>query len=116
MLSVAFRNRGFGARRKQGTCRFLALAILRVDAELGWVTGDMSDAELREVEQRVAEALRTAPVPWRGWLETRGATAGTSFIEVGGDPELDVEIYVDLHVGARAPGLSSLAQLCAVGG
>lgn len=34
------------------------------------------------------------------FLETREATGGCSFVRLGEDPDLDQEMYVDIHVGA----------------
>lgn len=59
------------------------------------------DPELTEIEQRATQALDVAPAPWKPLLETRHGIGGCSFIQLGDDPEVDHEKYVDLHLGAR---------------
>lgn len=61
---------------------------------------ELSDADLDEIEQRVKKALEVAPPPWVEHLESRYATGGTSFVQVGAseiDPE--IEMYVNVQVG-----------------
>jgi hypothetical protein len=58
----------------------------------------LSDADIEQIEQRVAKALEVAPPPWVEYLESRYSTGGSSFIQAGGD-EVDQEIYVDVHIG-----------------
>lgn len=59
----------------------------------------IEDKELGEIEQRAARAFAVAPTPWVGQLETRSAIGGQSFIQVGDDPDLDLELYVRLYNG-----------------
>jgi hypothetical protein len=59
----------------------------------------LRETDLSEVEERVSRALEVAPAPWIPLLETRHGIGGCSFIQVGDDPALDIEIYVDVHVG-----------------
>jgi hypothetical protein len=39
--------------------------------------------------------------PWRAWLETRHGTGGCSVVRCGDDPDVDIEMYVDVHMGTR---------------
>lgn len=60
----------------------------------------LSDADLDEIEQRVKKALEVAPPPWVEYLESRYATGGTSFVQVGpSDIDPEIEMYVNVHVG-----------------
>lgn len=34
-------------------------------------------------------------------LETRGGIGGCSFIQIGDDPAVDDEMYIDVHLGTR---------------
>lgn len=62
----------------------------------------LPDAELIEIQQRTIQALDVAPAPWKPWLETRdGGIGGCSFIQLGDDPDVDHEMYIDLHLGTR---------------
>ncbi|MCX5317460.1 hypothetical protein [Streptomyces sp. NBC_00154] len=61
--------------------------------------GPLSEADLDAMGKRTTAA---SPGPWVPWLETRGATGGESFIQVGpGHAEQDDEIHVHRIVGAR---------------
>ena len=62
---------------------------------------ELSDADLVEIEQRAAGALSVAPLPWSPWLETRGGIGGCSFVQFGGNPGEDNEMYFDVRLGAR---------------
>ncbi|MEV6240874.1 hypothetical protein [Lentzea sp. NPDC051838] len=59
----------------------------------------LTAADLDEIERRLRRALDVAPQPWVEFLETREGTGGGSFVRLGEDPELDQEMYVDIHVG-----------------
>jgi hypothetical protein len=61
----------------------------------------MSDEDLDQITQRVASALRVLPPPWRPWLETREGTGGCSFVQAGGEPDEDNELYFDVRLGRR---------------
>jgi hypothetical protein len=65
------------------------------------VASDLSDEDLYEIERRVASAFGVAPQPWIPWLETRDGIGGCSFVQVGGDPGEDNEIYFDVRLGHR---------------
>jgi hypothetical protein len=65
------------------------------------VNDELSDADLVEIEQRAAGALSVAPLPWSPWLETRDGTGGCSFVQFGGNPGEDNEMYFDVRLGAR---------------
>jgi hypothetical protein len=65
------------------------------------VTDALPDAELAEIEERALRALDVAPAPWNTMLETRHSIGGCSFIQLGGDPAADNEMYIDVHLGAR---------------
>lgn len=66
----------------------------------------LTDAELAEMDQRVAAA---SPGPWVPVLETRTAAGGASFIQVSPEAiqvspeasELDDELYLDRFVGTQ---------------
>lgn len=62
------------------------------------MTDRLSDADIDKIEQRVAKALEVAPQPWVEYLESRYATGGSSFVQVGGN-EVDQEIHFHVHVG-----------------
>jgi hypothetical protein len=64
------------------------------------VTDSLSDADLDDIAHRVAGALEVAPPPWEPWLETRAGTGGGSFVSLGGRPDDDNEIYLDVRLGA----------------
>lgn len=59
----------------------------------------LSDAELAEIHERLSSALKIAPPPWTAWLETRAATGGESFVQFDGDPDVDNEMYLRIHLG-----------------
>ena len=61
----------------------------------------LPDAELIEIEQRATRALDVVPTPWNPMLETRHSIGGCSFIQIGDDPAVDKEMYLDVHLGAR---------------
>lgn len=61
----------------------------------------LPDAELVEIEQRAARALDVVPTPWNPMLETLGSLGGCSFIQIGDDPAVDNEMYIDVHLGTR---------------
>ncbi|GEM_PF-6471779 len=61
----------------------------------------LSDADLDEIEQRAAGAFEVAPQPWKPWLETRDATGGCSFVQFGGDPDEDNEMYFEVRLAQR---------------
>lgn len=61
----------------------------------------LPDQELTKIEQRAMQALDVAPAPWKPQLETRHDIGGCSFIQLGNDPEVDHEMYIDLHLGTR---------------
>jgi len=61
----------------------------------------LPDAELLAIEQRAMRALNVVPTPWNPLLETRHGIGGCSFIQIGDDPAVDNEMYIDVHLGAR---------------
>jgi hypothetical protein len=61
----------------------------------------LTDAELIEIEQRASRALDVVPTPWYPQLETLHGIGGCSFIQIGEDPAVDNEMYIDAHLGAR---------------
>jgi len=65
------------------------------------MTDGVEEAELVEIEQRAVRAFAVAPPPWVAWLETRGGLGGESFIQLGLDPELDVELYIRFYTGSN---------------
>jgi len=66
------------------------------------MTEGITEAELAEIEQRVAEALAVAPAPWTSFLETRhGGIGGESFVRIGDDPVLDHELYIRLYLASE---------------
>lgn len=66
----------------------------------GRMSDRLSDADLDEIEQRVKKALEVAPSPWTEYLESRYATGGSSFVQVGdADIDPEIEMYVNVHEG-----------------
>jgi hypothetical protein len=65
------------------------------------MTDGIEETELVEIEQRAVRAFAVAPQPWVAWLETRGGLGGESFIQLGDDPELDVEFYIRFYTGSN---------------
>jgi hypothetical protein len=66
------------------------------------VKNALPDAELIEIGQRATRALDVVPTPWNPMLETRhGGIGGCSFTQIGDDPAVDKEMYIDVHLGAR---------------
>ncbi|WNV87900.1 hypothetical protein [Umezawaea sp. Da 62-37] len=64
------------------------------------MSDNLSDADFDEIEQRVMKALEVAPPPWVEHLESRYATGGTSFVQVGpADIDPEIEMYVNVQVG-----------------
>ena len=63
------------------------------------VSHGIEDDELADIEQRAARAFAAAPTPWIAQLETRQPIGGESFIRLGGDPDLDQELYIRLYAG-----------------
>lgn len=59
------------------------------------------ESDLAEIEQRVTRALEVAPAPWGAQLETRHGIGGGSFVQLGGDPDDDNELYLDLRLGSE---------------
>ena len=59
----------------------------------------MSETELDEIERRLAGAFRVAPPPWAESLETRWGTGGESFVQFLGNPDVDNEMYFEVHLG-----------------
>lgn len=70
-------------------------------APMAIVKDALPDPELVEIEQRAARALDVAPAPWNPMLETQGGLGGCSFIQIGDDPAVDNEMYIDMHLGTR---------------
>jgi hypothetical protein len=62
---------------------------------------ELSDNDLDEIERRVARALDVAPVPWRSWLETRDGIGGSSFVQITGGADADIEMCLEVHLGAE---------------
>jgi hypothetical protein len=62
---------------------------------------ELSDADLKEVEQRATRAFGVAPQPWKPWLESRDGIGGGSVVQFGGDPNEDNEMYIDVRLGGR---------------
>jgi len=52
------------------------------------------------IEQRAVRALDVVPTV-ESLLETRHGIGGCSFIQFGGDPAVDDEMYIDVHLGAK---------------
>jgi hypothetical protein len=65
------------------------------------VTEPLSDEDLADIERRLELALTVAPPPWSPGLETRAATGGESFVQFLGDPDVDNEMYLSVHLGAE---------------
>jgi hypothetical protein len=63
------------------------------------MTEPLPDEAIAEIEHRLDQALSVMPPPWRTWLETREATGGESFVQFGGDPNVDNELYVTVLLG-----------------
>lgn len=61
----------------------------------------LSDDDVAAIEQRVWHALAVAPPPWATWLETRHATGGGSFVQLGGGTDADNEMYLDVRLSQR---------------
>lgn len=64
------------------------------------MTESLADKELHEIEGRVELALQHAPEPWVGFLETREAIGGSSFVRFGTHPDRDDDFEIDLRYGA----------------
>jgi hypothetical protein len=63
------------------------------------VNNSLSDAALAEIDQRLVQVLSVAPPPWWAWLETRSTIGGESFVQFRGDPDIDNEMYLSVHLG-----------------
>ena len=59
----------------------------------------LTDVELARIEGRLSKALEVAPAPWSPGLETRMGLGGCSFVQLGGDPNVDNELYFELRLG-----------------
>jgi hypothetical protein len=64
------------------------------------VSEPLSDEELTQIERRLDQAVTVAPPPWWAWLETQGGLGGESFVQFRGDPNVDNEMYLSVHLGA----------------
>jgi hypothetical protein len=63
------------------------------------MTDPLPDEVMAEIECRLSQVLSVAPPPWREYLETRTATGGESFVQFGGDPGVDNEMYLTVLLG-----------------
>src|SRR6266508_5911430 len=59
----------------------------------------LSDSDLSRIQERVDRALEISPLPWSPWRETREGTGGCSFIQFGGHPDEDNEMYLYVRLG-----------------
>lgn len=58
----------------------------------------LTDGDLAKIEQRLRLVLSVAPLPWKPSLETRWGTGGMSAVFLGGNPDDDNELYLDLYL------------------
>lgn len=66
---------------------------------LALVADELTDDDIRAIEQRLTKALGVAPAPWEGFLETRHGIGGSSFIRVGGSSDDGHEMSVGIRRG-----------------
>jgi len=59
----------------------------------------LSDVVLVDIGPRLDHALSVAPPPWSAGLETREGLGGESFVRFLGDPDVDDEMYLRVHLG-----------------
>jgi hypothetical protein len=77
------------------------LQARRADCDDWPVDEPLPETVLVDIEQRLDGALSVAPAPWSAGLETREGTGGESFVQFLGDPDVDNEMYLSVHLGSE---------------